>query len=205
MLGSLISSIAKHLHEKENAMKKLFVLLTAVVLTMILAVPVFALSPPWLEYSREIKMLFGEDPEIEVDYDEDELILLVESEEKADAIGQLLGTEKEFGNVTLKITVIPANAPAEPTKAQLVAKAFKGNPVVKDIVTISDPMLPHFSFVVFEKKVVQFWNDNLGDLNGLKSTLYQTIAEEVLGGDGEIYYCTEPGDALIGVPLGEWP
>lgn len=188
-------------------MKKLLMLLTAVVMTMIIAVPVFALSPPWLEYARELKLLFGEDPEVDVDYNEDEneVVLLVESEEKADAIGQLLGTEKVFGNVTLKITVIPANQPAEPTKAQLVAKAFKGNPIVKDIVTISDPMLPHFSFVVFENKVVQFWNDNLGDLNGLKSTLYQTIAEEVLGGDGELYYCTQPGEASTGIPLGEWP
>lgn len=188
-------------------MKKLFTLLTAVIMTMVLCVPVFALSPPWIEYARELKVLFGEDPEVDVDYndDETEVVLLVESEEKADAIGQLLGTEKEFGNVTLKITVIPANAPVEPTKAQLIAKAFKGNPVVKDIVTISDPMLPHFSFVVFENKVVQFWNDNLGDLNGLKSTLYQDIADEVLGGDGEVYYCTEPGEAKTGIPLGEWP
>jgi len=188
-------------------LKKVTIVLLTISILMATAVPAFALSPPWIEYARELKLLFGEDPEVDVDYNEDEneVILLVESEEKADAIGQLLGTEKVFGNVTLKITVIPANQPAEPTKAQLFAKAFEGNPIVKDIVTISDPMLPHFSFVVFKNKVVQFWNDNLGDLNGLKSTLYQTIAEEVLGGDGELYYCTEPGEASTGIPLGEWP
>ena len=45
------------------------------------------------------------------------------------------------------------------------------------------------SFAVFAKEVVQYYNDDLTDINGLKSTLYEDIARDVFDIDG-INYCT---------------
>lgn len=46
------------------------------------------------------------------------------------------------------------------------------------------------TYVVFEAKVVQFFNDDIGDINGIKSTLYEDIAEEVFEKKEGIYFCT---------------
>lgn len=149
------------------------------------------LSAPWVVYFRQIESLFGEDPEIKVEFDEEniEVKLFVENESKADAIAKLLPMSKKFGNVELKITVIPANA--ENWKAQIVSEAFKGNPAVVDIKTIKiEEMSNPMCFVIFKKEVVQYFSDNAGDYHGLTSTLYQDLAKELIPAEG-IYYCTD--------------
>jgi hypothetical protein len=57
---------------------------------------------------------------------------------------------------------------------------------------------------VFEKKVVQFFNDQLDDINGNKSTLYQDIAKDVFEKHEGVYFCTA-ADGKLSKPLGEWP
>ena len=51
--------------------------------------------------------------------------------------------------------------------------------------------------------MVQFFADNLADINGNRSTLFETIAAEVIPLDG-VFYCTAGGEGLA-APLGEWP
>ena len=155
---------------------------------------VYAASPPWDVYYREVEALFGEDQDIDIDYDEEEneIVMLVEDPEKADAISQLLPGEKTFGNVTLKITVVPANKIPD-SKVALITKAFEGNPILEHIYTVTDVMVNDINYIVFRNKVVQYYTDNLGDANGLTSTLYQEIAKDVLGQLDGIFYCTEPG------------
>jgi len=147
------------------------------------------LSPPWLNYVNEIKALFGRDPEISILYDDNanEVKLYVEGGDKANALAIILPPEKHFGNVTLKITVVPAND-GEPTSADLVAAAFRDNPVLDDVCVVQTPF-GEMSFAVFAKEVVQYYNDDLTDINGLKSTLYEDIARDVFDIDG-INYCT---------------
>ena len=60
------------------------------------------------------------------------------------------------------------------------------------------------NYVVFENKVVQFFNDDLSDIHGNKSTLYQEIAKDIFGDCDNIYFCTDTKEE-IGKPLGEWP
>jgi len=48
-------------------------------------------------------------------------------------------------------------------------------------------------YVVFRNEVVQFFNDEMGDPNGLKSTLYQDIAKDVFADKDGIFFCTEQG------------
>ena len=149
------------------------------------------LSSPWMTYYHELEALFKEDPAIKLEYNEDDNIikLYVEGDEKADALTQILPSEKVFGSVVVKIMVIPANKLTN-SKILLFQKAFEGNPVVTAIETytlFNNPV----TYVVFKNKVVQFFNDNLGDINGNKSTLYQDIANEIFEDHTGIFFCTE--------------
>lgn len=162
------------------------------------------LSAPWVNFYRELEALFVQDPEVKVVYEEEnnEVKLFVDNARKADALTQLFPAEKEFGNVTLKITVIPANN-ADVSKADLLAEAFDGNPALSYIQHV-DAVLGSFDYAVFQNKVVQYFNDDLSDINGLRSTLYQDIAKDVFGEDAGVFFCTE-APASLSKPLGEWP
>ncbi len=149
------------------------------------------LLAPWTIYANQVKAMFKEDPEVKVIWDDvtKTIFMYVDSNEKADALEQLLPAEKEFGNIIVKITIVPANK-LESDKISLFQKAFKGNKAVSQIITLDSPFGPQ-SFVVFEPKVVQYDSDDTRDLNGLTSTLYQNLAEELFGGFMNIHFCTE--------------
>ena len=162
------------------------------------------LAPPWITFENEIEAMFGSDPEIEIEYDDDAktIKLYVDNPTKAEALEQLLPMEKEFGNVSVFIEVIPCND--ESSKIALFQKAFENNPVFKFTYTAANPMAFQANYVVFENKVVQFFNDDLSDIHGNKSTLYQEIAKDIFEDCDNIYFCTDTKEE-IGKPLGEWP
>lgn len=168
------------------------------------------LSAPWIKYYREIQALFGDDPEIKIVFDEDDLVLrlLVDNPDKADALSQLLPSEKDFGSIKMFISVVPSNFNLTPTKVSLIKRAFRDNPVYSFTASAEGVFTNPIHYVVFANKVVQYFNDDLGDVNGNCSTLYQEIAKDVLGESEGVHYCTdvitEDGKSL-GAPLGEWP
>lgn len=149
------------------------------------------LSAPWVLFYREIEALFKEDPAVKVEYDEanQTIRLYVEGEEKADALAQLLPTVRTFGDVVVKVAVIPANLKG-PSKLQLFQKAFEGNPALAFIQGCSSGVFD-LNYVVFKSKVVQFKSDDIGDVNGLTSTLYQNIAKDLFEDVRGIFFCTE--------------
>ena len=153
------------------------------------------LSAPWYIYVRELRALFGQDPEINIVFDEDnlEVKLYVEDEDKADAISILLPAVKTFGAVALKITVIPANKENLKGPKTLYDTAFKGNPVYAHSTEFQGLYNQPITYVVFKKEVVQYYSDDLGDENGVTSTLYQDIAKDVINKDG-VYFCTDVVD-----------
>lgn len=161
------------------------------------------LSSPWVIYYHEIKALFEQDPDINIFYDEDanEIKLFVKKASKAEALMQLLPAEKTFGNVTLKVTVVPAND-GETSNVDLIAAAFDGNPILSYIHSVHT--LFDINYVVFRNEVVQYFSDNIGDVNGMCSTLYQDIAKDVFDECEGVYFCTDTKKSL-GAPLGEWP
>ncbi len=164
------------------------------------------ISSPWVTFAREVKALFEKDPEIRVEYDNDEpgLKVYVANSSKADALGKLLPEEKRFGNVKLAVSVIPANEGE--SRADLFRRAFAGNAAVTGFETIQDVFANEISYVIFEPEVVQFFNDNLGDVNGLCSTLYQDVANVVFDENHDgVFFCTAPVLATLDAPLGEWP
>lgn len=150
-----------------------------------------SISSPWVLYYRKLAALFREDPQIQVNFDEEKNIikLYVDNADKAYALTDLLPREKRFGNVTVIVQVIPANLRAE-SAASLVRRAFDGNRAFS-CVKEDRKGAYNLSYAVFKPRVVQYRSDDLGDINGLTSTLYQDIAKEILEDAQGIFFCTE--------------
>jgi len=153
------------------------------------------LFSPWVIYYKKLEALFGKDKDIKMTFDNDEpaIMMYINGQDKYEALSQLLPSEKQFGGVTLKIYLIPAND-WKLAKLDLFRKAFYGNPIVNDIIVISRDVLEStndFSYVVFAKEVVQYHDDSLNDPHGNCSTLYQDIAKEVFENCDGIYFCTD--------------
>lgn len=150
---------------------------------------------PWVIYFKKLEVLFGQDEDIKLDYDNNKRVvkMYINGQEKYEALSHLLPAEKQFGTVTLQIQLIPANK-LQTSHIELFRKAFNGNPIVTDIIEISRDVIDSsndFNYVVFKKEVVQYHDDSLCDPHGNCSTLYQEVAKDVLGEPGGIYYSTD--------------
>ena len=163
------------------------------------------LQPPWITYAREVNALFAKDPEVAVDWNEDEYILTlyVDSQEKADALDKLFPNEMEFGNVTISITIVPANM-TDRSLMNTFETAFKGNPAVSYTKSV-DGLGFSMNYIVFKPEVVQYFNDDLSDVNGFESTLYENIANNVFENHDGIYFCTDIANHdSVGRLYGDW-
>ena len=120
--------------------------------------------------------------------------------------------QKQIGNIQLKITVVPANGGYEVagplSTIEIFDLAFKDNPIYAYSKEISGLFSNKFIYVVFKNKVVQFFNDNLNDIHGLISTLYQNIAYEIFEDANinlmNVFFNTDI-EEKVWTPLGEWP
>lgn len=149
------------------------------------------LYAPWVICYRKLEALFKEDRDVTPMFNEKEktLKLFISGQDKYDALSQLLPTEKDG----LKIQIIPANNIGL-SKTDLFRRAFSGNPVVTNIISIPREVLDttnDFDYVIFKKEVVQYPSDSLNDPHGNTSTLYQFIAEDIFEDHGGIYFCTD--------------
>ena len=158
------------------------------------------LSPPWYSYQRKVLALFGRDPEVRVRdlYEVDEsnftLFILVQTEAKAQAIRTLLPRTVEIGGATITSRIfIPVETcevrqGKKGTDAQLVKEAFTGNPLFDRIETADRPVFA-WSYCIFKKEVLQFWDDDLSNFYGLHTTLAETIARDILK-EVNVQFCT---------------
>lgn len=170
------------------------------------------LSTPWAIHAAEINALFGNDPEVHVKYDDYdcEVKLYVDNAVKAQAIDMILPDEVEFGNVELSIVVVPPNNDRldffGKSWKEIFDLAFENNPAYAFTKEVQGVLSNKINYVVFKNKVVQFFGDNLNDLYGNISTLYQEIAKEVLNIDyiPNAFYCTDI-EEKVGVTDGRWP
>lgn len=163
------------------------------------------LSTPWVTLYREYEAMFGDDPDIDIDYvagdGEDPVIKLrVRGQDKADAIERLLPDKYEFGGVTVNIIVIPDNK--DISIESLFRAAFEGNPAFSYAATAEGIFTNPLTYIVFRNRVVQFWNDDLGDINGNESTLYENIAHEIFDDVDNVCFCTDTPSNL-GKPANE--
>ena len=166
------------------------------------------LVAPWDEYYNEMVAFFAEDPDVMVLYDTEEkhIKVLVRTQHKAEALTYLLNSEVDFGGVKLLITVVPADEVMKDVKLFFktanneenynieYCHALNGNELFSSTRTIKNMMGFDAVFVVFQKKVVQYYNDNLGDLNGMKSTLAEYIARDIFAVHNGVFFCTDTRD-----------
>lgn len=166
------------------------------------------LAPPWVTTMKKLEALFGLDKGIRVEVDDSapSVKLYVGNAAKASALEALLPSSWKFGNVECPVTVVPGNDGTKrvfKTAGEAVEAAFDGNPAVAVIRPVSKGLFKDLSYVAFKREVVQFFNDDLADINGNWSGLYADIAKELLDADG-VFFCTATDDGF-GAPLGEWP
>lgn len=162
------------------------------------------MSPPWQIFYSEIKEMFRGDPDISLFYDKDEqsIKLYVDNPKKAAALECILPESKEFGNVNILISVIPSNMDLynkivsktfDQENWQTYIDAFEGNPVFESVKHF-DTL--YITYVIFKKEVVQFYTDDMSDINGKTSTLYENIARDVLKNTAGVFFCTTSQDVL---------
>lgn len=170
--------------------------------------------PPWTIVIRKLEALFDGDPQIAFNTnfsgEGPSVVLSCNNGDKVAALQKILPTEVSFGNVKLAIMVdgTPSNI-AFTSKVDLFDTAFKGNPAYAKSICPAEEGYQWIgtTYVVFKNCVVQFAADNLNDCHGIISTLYQTIADELLTGEATegVFYNTDVERANLGYPLGEWP
>lgn len=150
------------------------------------------LSSPWDIFVKQLKELFKDDPDIAVLFTEEEpyiIDLLVDSEDKYNALTQLMPPEKEFGNVKVQIRVVPSNK--EKSELELFEILFKNNPVLCETIERTLPDGDVIGHLMFKPKVAQYYADNITDPYGNNNELYADIAREVFGERDGLYYNTD--------------
>lgn len=148
------------------------------------------LVSPWVNFYREVETLFRHDEDVKVALDSDDMQLriYVADERKAAALEKLMPKERTFGEITLKITVIPPNRKF--SDLDLFRIAFDGNGAFNRTVSASTPFGDEVDFVIFEPIVAQYFNDDIGDYYGLRTTVFEELARDVFGDIGNVHFST---------------
>ena len=159
------------------------------------------LEAPWETWCKELKALFEHDDEIAVSdiyipdngMDTDYAVaIMVRKHDKFIALDRLMPRMKSFGNVTLGIDLFDEEND-EVNIAELFKTLFNGNPIVDSIQTRTDQTGTDWNYVLFKPDVIQFFDDDLTDYNGLWSGLAENIARDIFAENGRgVCFCTAP-------------
>ncbi len=172
------------------------------------------LSSPWVIFYKEVSAFFQEDPEVTVLFNNEEPELKIQvkgNDEKAACIARFFPKERAFGNVILKCSVVGDDGQPVPDincdDKTAIDLMFKGNGAVSFIKKVDTIFGYTIVYVVFAREVVSYYSDNMYDIYGATSTLYQDLAAEIFGQLLHGDYCSFCTDAevSVGCPLGEWP
>lgn len=150
------------------------------------------LSTPWTIFVEKMKKLFEGDKDITVTYDDTDIHMikvLVDSQDKYEALVKLLPTIKDFGNVKVLVNVVPSNKTK--TRRELFETLFKDNPVFSKIFIQKMKDGSVINYVMFEPDIAQYYADNISDPYGNNNELYADIAREVFEDNGDVMYSTD--------------
>lgn len=157
------------------------------------------LSSPWEQIHHAMVAFFEEDPEITIgDIDENDdtgiytMTVFSSSIEKFKALRKVLKKEYDFGNVTLKVNVDLDDKEYETNEVEDIETILQDNPLFKEMKCIKEAGAT-FNYCVFNKQVLQYFDDVLSDDQGFRSTLAQDIAEKIFA-TSQIMYCTSKVD-----------
>lgn len=167
------------------------------------------LQAPWEIYYSELNELFRRDSDISVIFDEEEfeIKMYVDNKQKAEILERVLPSEVDLGR-KLPIIIIPNNnAPLFEEAGNDWEILFRDNDAVSYIHKV-DVAGFRAIYIVFENRVVQYFTDNLSDINGFTSTLYQDIAKRIINVPAGVFFCTDAAvgeNTSFGMPIADWP
>lgn len=154
------------------------------------------IQAPWVTTYKKICALFENDMDLHIsDINEATpgictIVISSQNNAKLESIKKILKNHFEFGNVTMDIEFIPENDDDKITDSDF-RNAFNCNENLAEVRNIELPDGSVKTYVVFEKEVVQFYNDDLTDLYGNYNGLMEDIARELFNDvDPSISYCT---------------
>ena len=150
-----------------------------------------ALSAPWVMYVKKLQAFFEEDPDITVEYDDNDphaVTICVADPLKYYALNSLLDTEIGFGSFHLNVFIFPAK---DLDKGEMFKLAFKDSPIIKRIDEIQpEGSSNKFTYISFRNQVVKYWADYLGDPHGNIFTLYQYLADDIFLDHDGVFFTT---------------
>ena len=151
------------------------------------------LSPPWYTYANMLKAVFEKDELVEVsdlEKNEDEngeytITLTCKTERKCEALKKVLKTSVNFGKVTVVVNLTVEDDAVISEKAQIFDDAFTGNPLYHGVVAVKTPWGVDDNYAVFDKGVIQFYNDDLSDLYNNYTAVVADVVKEITKGRKE--------------------
>ena len=155
------------------------------------------MSPPWDGHMSMLASFFAGDSRVKVGYCGDNNVGTIEvfDTKMYVALQQVMRQKVKFGNVTLKISIIPANSvkafKGEMTDLQALKEVLKGNPAFSKIKSEKGGMFD-FVFCIFKPLVIQWYNDNLGNPWKLTTSTYEKQADFVFKRELGVSFTTEP-------------
>lgn len=164
------------------------------------------LAAPWTVYFRELKAFFQNDPEVDITFDESAAVVHVhcDSADKAKLLEKYLPEHVSFGHAALdiqvheplddRLTEEEATEIAERSVIDELSALFSGNQAFSYLKWVDNPGHYLVVYVVFKREVVSFFNDNVHDVRGFTSMLYEDLAEDIFVNREGIIFCTDTRD-----------
>ena len=156
------------------------------------------LSSPWESVHHILAALFADDKDILVGEIDDSYVLTITvyNYDKFQALNRILKQEFKFGNVTLKIVLLNAVDEVEHTYTEDLVTIFNGNPFFSRVEVIKDFRGIEQGYCMFAKKVLQYFNDDITNPNGIQSKLVQDVALDLFVSEAGINFTTETEEPL---------
>lgn len=154
------------------------------------------LSPPWDGHMSMLASFFAGDGRVKVGYCDDTRTGTIEvlDSRMYDALSQVLRTSIRFGNVTLKLNLVPKFEPKvcpKMTDLEALKVVLAQNPAFSKV-KVQKAAAGAFVFVLFKPVVLQWYNDNLGNPWKLTTSTHELQADRVFKRGLGVSFTTEP-------------
>jgi len=154
------------------------------------------LQSPWVTLYNKIYFMFSNDEDLDISnlIESDgnySMTIASNNTTKLKAIEKILKHEFSLGNITFKINFVYGENESDNITISDIKNAFNGNTVISTIKTAMTPAQDELTFVLFNREVVQFYNDDISDFYGNYNGLAEDIAREIFNNQFDINYCTD--------------
>jgi len=160
------------------------------------------ISPPWITLYHKFEAIFGDDPEITLDFTgaEGGYAIVFESRNatKLDALERMLNPDFTFGNIKVTLQFKVSNNVAS-NDYDVCIDALTGNPMFADIIPRSfmPGLEPDQICVIMKKEIIQFFDDNLNDFYGNANFLPTDVAKEIFVKNGALQFSISDTDTHV--------